>query len=70
MHNAADPHSPPVSPELPLVSKVLVSRRVKNISPILPVKVPGWELTMAKNGQFFSSFSKFAATWMQFNLFS
>ena len=56
MHNAADPHSPPVSPELPLVSKVLVSRRVKNISPILPVKVPGWELTTAKKTCPFLSF--------------
>ena len=67
MHNAADPHRPPVSPELPLVSKVLVSRRVKNISPILPVKVPGWELTTAKNGPFFLSFSQFSAVWMKVN---
>ena len=59
MHNAADPPNPPVSPELPLVSKVLVSRRVKNISPILPVKVPGWELTTAKNGPFFYLFHNF-----------
>ena len=56
MHNAADPHSPPVSPELPLVSKVLVSRRVKNISPILPVKGPGWELTTAKKRALFYLF--------------
>ena len=60
MHNAADPHSPPVSPELPLVSKVLVSRKVKNISPILPVNVPGWELTTAKNVPFFIFFTIFS----------
>ena len=64
MHNASDPPSPPVSPELPLVSKVLVSRRVKNISPILPVKGPGWELTTAKNVPFFIFFSQFSTVWM------
>ena len=56
MHNASDPPSPPVSPELPLVSKVLVSRRVENISPILHVKVPGWELTTAKKRALFYLF--------------